>query len=305
MPIPRRLPPLNACRAFEVAASEMSFARAAQRLNVTPAAVSHQVKQLEAWLGHPLFHRGHNKLVLTERGRALLPSIREGLAQVARGAEEVSGEMMAPTLAISVAPNFALRWLIPRLQRFALTQPSVRINVVTATSPLELPREHFDIVIRYLDTTMVADMTGGSAVFDFLFPGDTTPVVSPELLREARVEQPSDLARCNLLHVSAVADDWANWFAGAGVIDIDATKGPRFDSYGMVVEAAVSGWGVALAREDFVAAELGSGRLVTPFEHRLPSWSGWFIITPRQPSPHVRAFQQWLLAEAKSQRGPI
>src|SRR5579862_3392351 len=162
--MPRSLPPLNACRSFEAAARHASFARAGAELHVTAAAVSHQVKQLEGWLGHKLFHRNHNGLTLTERGRALLPAVREGFAQITKGVEAISSATIAPHLAISVAPNFALRWLIPRLGAFAQAHPAIRIELVNRPQAPDFSRERCDVAIRHLDTGV-----GGEARADVCF----------------------------------------------------------------------------------------------------------------------------------------
>ena len=299
--MPRSLPPLNACRSFDAAARHASFARAAAELAVTPAAVSHQVKQLEAWLGHKLFHRSHNGLALTERGRALLPAVREGFAQIAKGVEAISSAAITPTLAIAVAPNFALKWLIPRLGTFAQAYPTTRIELVNRPQTPEFSRDRFDVAIRHLDAS-IASEAGADVCFDLLFPGDTTPVASPALIRAARIREPRDLARCTLLHMAQQPDDWPRWLAAAGVTGVDASQGPHFDSYAMTVEAAASGWGVAMAREDFIYGDLEAGRLVTPFARRLPSRRAWFLVSFRQPPPHVAAFREWLLGQARASR---
>ena len=126
-----RFPPLNACRSFEVAARHGSFLRAGDELHVTSAAVSHQVKHLEEWLGHKLFKRFHNGLVLTDRGRAFLACLRDAFAQIGKGVNEISSKAIIPSLAISVAPNFAVNWLMPRLGTFAQKHPDVQIEVAT------------------------------------------------------------------------------------------------------------------------------------------------------------------------------
>lgn len=297
-----RLPPLNACRSFEVAARHASFKRAGDELHVTPAAVSHQVKQLETWLGHKLFRRSHNGLVLTERGRMLLGCLRGAFAQISKGAGEISGQAVTPTLAISVAPNFALKWLVPRLGAFARTYPAVRIEVATRTQGSELARDRFDVAIRHLDVVASSERNSADVCLDMLFPGDTIPVASPHLVRAMRIRRPDDLARCTLLQMAASLDDWTRWLSAARVEGVDARRGPRFDSYAMTVEAAASGWGFAMAREDFITGDLESGRLVAPFALRLPSRAAWFLVSFTHPPPHVAAFRAWLLGEARRSR---
>ena len=304
-PLSGHLPPLNACRSFEAAARHASFARAAEDLHVTPAAVSHQVKQLEAWLGHRLFTRSHNGLALTERGRTLLAAVREGFAQIVKGIEAISSATISPALAISVAPNFAIRWLIPRLGAFAQDHPAVRIELVNRPQIPDFSRDRFDVAIRHLDMSVATGGERGDVCFDLLFPGDTTPVASPALIKAAGIRRPADLARCTLLHIAATPDDWSRWMAAAGVTGVDAHQGPSFDSYAMAVEAAASGWGVAMAREDFIVGDLEAGRLVVPFAARLPSSRAWFLISFADPPPHVAAFRAWLLGQARSSRAAV
>jgi LysR family glycine cleavage system transcriptional activator len=297
-----RFPPLNACRSFEVAARHASFLRAADELHVTPAAVSHQVKHLEEWLGHKLFKRFHNGLVLTDRGRAFLACLRDAFAQIGKGVNEISSKAIIPSIAISVAPNFAVNWLVPRLGTFAQKYPDVQIEVATRVHGPELAREGYDAAIRYLDISSIPEQRSMDVRLDMLLAGDTLPVASPQLVRAMRVSQPKDLSRCTLLQMAASPDDWTRWLAAADVEGVDATRGPRFDSYAMTVEAAASGWGFAMAREDFITGALESGRLAVPFTLRLQSNMAWYLVTFTRPRPHVAAFRAWLIEEARRGR---
>jgi DNA-binding transcriptional LysR family regulator len=299
---PGRFPPLNACRSFEVAARHASFLRAGDELHVTPAAVSHQVKHLEEWLGHRLFRRFHNGLVLTDRGRAFLACLRDAFAQIGKGVNEISSKAIIPSLAISVAPNFAVNWLMPRLGTFAQKHPDVQIEVATRVHGPELAREGYDAAIRYLDISSIPEQRSMDICLDMLLPGDTIPVASPQLVRAMQVGGPQDLSRCTLLQMAASPDDWTRWLAAANVGGVDATRGPRFDSYAMTVEAAASGWGFAMAREDFIIGDLEAGRLVAPFALRLQSSKAWYLVSFTHPPPHVAAFRAWLIEEARRGR---
>ena len=297
-----RFPPLNACRSFEVAARHGSFLRAGDELHVTSAAVSHQVKHLEEWLGHKLFKRFHNGLVLTDRGRAFLACLRDAFAQIGKGVNEISSKAIIPSLAISVAPNFAVNWLIPRLGVFAQKHAHVQIEVATRVHRPELAREGHDAVIRYLDISSIPKHRSMDVSLDMLLPGDTIPVASPHLVKALRISRPNDLSRCTLLQMAASPDDWTRWLAAANVEGVDATRGPRFDSYAMTVEAAANGWGFAMAREDFIAGDLESGRLVAPFTLRLQSSMAWYLVSSARPPAHVAAFRAWLIEEARRGR---
>jgi LysR family glycine cleavage system transcriptional activator len=300
-----RFPPLNACRSFEVAARHGSFPRAGAELHVTPAAVSHQVKRLEEWLGHKLFKRFHNGLVLTDRGRAFLACLRDAFAQIGKGVNEISSKAIIPSIAISVAPNFAVNWLVPRLGTFAQKYPDVQIEVATRVHGPELAREGYDAAIRYLEISSTPEQRSMDVRLDMLIPGDTLPVASPRLVRAMRVSQPKDLSRCTLLQMAASPDDWTRWLTAANVEGVDPTRGPRFDSYAMTVEAAANGWGFAMAREDFITVALESGRLAAPFKLRLQSNMAWYLVTFTRPPTHVAAFRTWLIDEARRGRAVV
>jgi len=223
-----RLPPLNACRAFEAAARLGSFSRAGEELNVTAGAVSHQVKVLEDWIGRQLFRRRSNSVVLTDAARSLAPAINEALERLALGVEGLRGTGGAMPLTVSAQPDFALKWLIPRLPRFAALYPATELRLVTAYRALDLVREDIDLAVRYLDRAAVASgdalaETGGQLRADHLLRADLTPIASPALFSPGR---PAALRDCTLLHVLNAMDDWRLWLAGAGVRGVDAARGP-------------------------------------------------------------------------------
>ena len=299
-----RLPPLNACRAFEAAARLGSFSRAAEELNVTAGAVSHQVKVLEDWLGRQLFRRGTNSVVLTDAARSLAPAINEALERLAVGVEGLQGTSGAMPLTVSAQPDFALKWLIPRLPRFAALYPAIELRLVTAYRALDLVREDIDLAVRYLDRAAVASgdalaETGGQLRADRLLRADLTPIASPALFPPDRPLELGALRDCTLLHVLSAPDDWRLWLAAAGVRGVDAARGPKFDSYALTSEAAAQGWGVALGRVGFIEGDLAGGRVVAPFALRLSGPRSWFLLTARgRAKPRVAAFRAWMLHEA-------
>jgi len=299
-----RLPPLNACRAFEAAARLGSFRRAAEELNVTPAAVSHQVKVLEAWIGRQLFRRRTNGVALTDLARSLAPVINETLERLALGVEGLRRTSGVGPLTISVQPDFALKWLIPRLPRFAALYPAIELRLVTAYRALDLVREDIDLAVRYLGRAAVVSgnalaETGGQLRADHLLRADLTPIASPALFSPDRQHSVAVLRECTLLHVLNAPDDWHLWLATARVRGIDTARGPKFDSYALTSEAAAQGWGVALGRVGFIEGDLASGRLVAPFALRLSGPRSWYLLTARVPAkPRVTAFRAWMLREA-------
>ncbi len=298
-----RLPPLNACRAFEAAARLGSFSRAAEELNVSAGAVSHQVKVLEGWIGRQLFRRRNNSVVLTDAARSLAPAINEALERIALGIEGLRGTGGAMALTVSAQPDFALKWLIPRLPRFAALYPAIELRLVTAYRALDLISEDIDLAVRYLDRTAVAGgdalaEAGGQLRADHLLRADLTPIASPALFAPDRRYEPAALRERTLLHVLSAPDDWRQWLAAAGLRGVDPVRGPKFDSYALTSEAAAQGWGVALGRIGFIEADLASGRVVAPFALRLSGPRSWFLLTARgRAKPRVAAFRAWLLRE--------
>ncbi|HVC61440.1 MAG TPA: LysR substrate-binding domain-containing protein [Acetobacteraceae bacterium] len=293
-----RLPPLNACRAFEAAVRLGSFARAAAELNVTATAISHQVKLLEGWTGKRLFNRRNNAVVPTVAARLLAPTVSDALERIGTGLRNLAGSTGPSLLTLSVQPDFALKWLIPRLPRFAASHPLVELHLVTAYRTLDLLSEDLDLAVRYLDPEGLAE-TGADLRADPLLSADLLPVGSPALFPPGRPADMRQLRGATLLHVLSAPEDWRRWLAAAGVTGVDAERGPKFDSYALSGEAAAQGWGVALGRIGFIEADIAAGRLVAPFATRLAGRRSWVLLTAQRPrKPQVAALRAWLLGEA-------
>ena len=303
----RPLPPLNALRAFEAAGRHLSFTKAAAELNVTPAAVSHQVKALEALLEVRLFRRLTRALRLTEAGQAALPTISQGFETLAQGVEQMRAQSENGVLTISVSPSFGAMWLVPRLERFRIRHPEIEIRIDGTDRRVDLARDEADVALRY--------GPGGykGVRVDWLFSPVNTPVCSPVLLRGAQpLQQPDDLRHHSLLHIDwkDAEASWRMWLLAAGLQDIDPTRGPRFTMESMAVQAALDGQGVALVGDMLVADELAAGRLVRPFDPSLSTpltFSYYLLSAPdgaeRPPGqPKVAAFRDWLLEEACAAR---
>ncbi len=256
---------------------------------------------LESWIGRRLFQRRTNGVVLTDVARSLAPTINEALQRLARGVEGLRGTSGTTPLTISVQPDFALKWLIPRLPRFAALYPAVELRLVTSYRALDLVREDIDLAVRYLDRAAVANgnalvETAGQLRADHLLQADLTPIASPALLNSDR---PAALRDCTLLHALSGPDDWRLWLIAAGLRGIDAARGPKFDSYALTSEAAAQGWGVALGRVGFIEGDLASGRVIAPFALRLSGPRSWFLLTAGgSTKSRVAAFRAWLLREA-------
>jgi LysR family glycine cleavage system transcriptional activator len=289
----RRLPPLNALKAFEAAARSGSFTRAAEELHVTQGAVSHQVKALEATLGIKLFDRERQRLVITEAGREYLAVVRDALDRIALGTERLVKRQSSGVLTINTSPDFAAKWLVCRLGRFSERHPEIDLRVSAMARHVDFVREDVDIAIRHGD----GDWAGLDAVR--LCAEQLFPVCSPKLVTgRNRISSAADLLKFPLLRL----DDWktwTRWFEAAGVGN-PVAHGPILNSASMLIDAAVDGQGVALARTALAAWDLINGRLVRPIDVSLRMSNTYWIVCPKVTSgtPKIATFRDWLLSEA-------
>ncbi len=290
----RRLPPLNALRVFEAAARHLSFTRAAEELNVTQAAVSHQIKGLEAHLELKLFRRLNRALLLTDPGQAYFPPVRDALEALAQATKRLGADEQVGRLTVSTLVSFAANWLVPRLGRYRTLNPEIDVRVTTSDFHVDFARQDVDLAIRY--------GRGGWPGLDAvrLMTEEVFPVCSPALLRGGPpLRAPSDLDRYTLLH-DEMREDWRMWLMAAGALNIDADRGPGFSNSNLVIQAAIAGEGVALGRSVLVADDLAAGRLVRPFDMSLPGEFAYYVVCPEADAkrPKVEAFRNWLLDEA-------
>jgi LysR family glycine cleavage system transcriptional activator len=289
--MPRRLPPLNALKAFEAAARHESFTRAAAELNVTQGAVSHQVKALEDVLGLKLFHRERQRLVITEAGRGYLAVVRDAFDRLAVGTETLLRRQASGVLTVSTSPDFAAKWLVHRLGRFAEAHREVDLRVSASLHHVDFAREDVDLAVRHGE----GDWPGLDAVN--LAPERLHAVCSPTLAK--RIAKPADLLTLPLLHL----DDrkiWAQWLRDAGVREPAPLRGPVLNRASMLIDAAIDGQGVALARTTLAASDLISGRLVRPVSAAPKLAKTYWIVCPQATAamPKIAMFRDWLLAEA-------
>ena len=293
LPMPRRLPPLNALRAFEAAARNENFTRAAEELGVSQAAVSQQVKSLEAMLGLKLFARDGKRLVITSGGKEYLAVVRDALERIAVGTDRLLQDRPSSILTISTSPDFGAKWLVHRLGRFAAAYPEVDLRVSTTTKHGDLIANHVDLAVRHGD----GYWAGLDAVA--LCRERLVPVCSPKLLSgRNRIAKASDLLKLPLLRLDGWTT-WSKWFEAAG-ISASARRGPVLNQASMLIDAAVDGQGVALARTTLAAWDLLHGRLVVPIDVALPLDNTYWIVYPKLASrdPKVATLRDWLLAEA-------
>jgi LysR family glycine cleavage system transcriptional activator len=296
---PRHPAPLNALRTFEAAARHLSFNTAARQLFVTPAAVSHQVKHLEAYLGVALFQRNHRSVVLTPEGQALAATVGELLGQLDLAIDRAMARASA-LLRVTTMESFAAKWLAPRLHRFHHAWPDIRVRIVTGDAHADFAREGFDVGIRY--------GPGGYAGVQAepLMEAQVFPVCAPSLLADAScpLQHPDDLRHHTLLHDESSSGRpgvpaWPDWLKAVGARGVDAQRGPIFASIYLAQEAAVAGHGVALGVAPLVEEDLRQGRLVRPFTHGSDNaYRFWLIRSPAEPDAGAEAFCAWLREEA-------
>ena len=270
----RRLPPLNALKAFEAAARHESFTRAAEELCVTQGAVSHQVKALEAELGIKLFNRERQRLIITEAGRDYLTVLRDSFDRIAVGTQRLIQRQSSGVLTVSTSPDFAAKWLVNRLGRFAEAHPGIDLRISATLHHVDFAREDVDLAVRHGDGTWPGlDVARLST--EQLFA-----VCSPKLLRgRQRISKPSDVLKFPLLHLDD-RKDWAKWLEAAGVNNAELSHGPVLNRASMVIDAAVDGQGIALARTTLAAWDLINGRLVRPLPETLRLSKTYWIICP-------------------------
>ncbi|HSH42364.1 MAG TPA: transcriptional regulator GcvA [Arenicellales bacterium] len=297
----RRLPSLNALRAFEASARHLSFTRAATELNVTPAAVGHQVKALEDHLGARVFQRTRRGLRLTAVGQALFPGVEEGFERLAGAVDQARQREAGGALVVSVVPTFASKWLVPRLYHFAEAHEEISVRIEATDRPVDLLHEDVDLAIR------LGPGPHKALHADVLFEEEVFPVCSPALLRgEHPLRTPSDLRWHTLLHVdwqhaSDAWVDWGRWLEAAGAVHVDASRGLRFSLFGMAIQSAIAGRGVALTGSVFVEDDLAAGRLIKPFDISVQVDCRYYLLA--KPSglrdPRIAAFRDWLLEEVR------
>jgi LysR family glycine cleavage system transcriptional activator len=296
----RRLPPLNALRAVEASARHRSFTKAADELAVTPAAVSHQVKALEDLLGVTLFRRTKRAWLLTDEAQAVLPGIRDGFERLLAAVEQLGAVGKTGVLTVSLAPSFAVKWLLPRLDRFQAAHPEIDVRVAASMELVDFGVGDVDVAIRY-GAGSYSDLMVERLVSDTVYP-----VCSPDLLKGPHaLTSPDRLRHHVLLHDDSPDDDetcptWQMWLKAAGVAGIDAARGPRFNQSSLVLEAAILGRGVALAKSTLADADVAAGRLVRPFYVSVPVNFAYYVVYPETKAalPKVRLFHDWLRQEA-------
>ena len=292
----RQIPPLTALRAFEAAGRHLSFTKAADELHVTQAAISHQVKSLEKYLGLKLFRRLNRTLLLTDAGQLYLPPLTDAFEGITRATHRLRQHLGRARLTVSVLPSFAAGWLVPRLGRFRQRCPDVDLRIDPTNSLTDFRRDDVELGILYGRGNYPGLRT------DRLMREEFFPVCSPRLLEgPAPLRDPADLTHHTLLHDDMTVD-WRTWLLAAGVEGVDAERGITVTDSSMLLRAAIAGQGVALARSVLAADEIASGRLVRPFDVDVPTEYAYYLAYPEKSAdqPNVVAFREWILEEARA-----
>lgn len=289
----RRLPPLNALSSFESAARHLSFSKAADELHVTHGAVSRAVRHLEDYLGVQLFTRATRSISLTLAGANYAAQVRDILDQLASATAATKGENSTGILSISTLDSFASRWLVPRLFGFRRLHGDIDVRLSTSERLADFVADGIDIAIRYGRGQYPGLET------ELLMQEDLFPVCSPALREGTHpLRTPADLKYQTLIH-DDFHIDWSMWLRAAGITGIDAHRGPRLTSSGQALQAAALGEGVVLGRSGLVGDDLAAGRLVRPFEFKMPAGLAYYLVYPPRAIQRkkVKAFRDWLFAE--------
>lgn len=291
----KKIPPLTALRSFEAAARYSSFRDAADELCVSHSAISHQIKQLESYLGVELFIRKSRAVELTSQGRAYYPVLREAFDRIAESTELLMAPQSPGILTIQLYSTFAIRWLIPRLSKFNNAHPDIQVRLSTSQADVDFQHTDVDLCV------MIGSPSSANLHYDHLFDTLMFPVGSPTLLSSDKpLASPADLARHTILQVYPSRKDWYVWLEGAGIKGVDPESGLQFDSYELALSTAGQGLGIALAMQPYLSRDLKSGLLVELFPGlRVKADGGWYLVCRRERAymKKVVAFREWILTE--------
>lgn len=297
---------LNALRAFEASARHQSFSAAATELHVTPAAVGQLVRTLEDWLGAPLFVRGSHgraRLVVTPAAERALPDIRAGLSSLSLGLERLKEARAQGVLTVTVSPAFAAKWLLPRIERFQMVCPDTDVRLDTSLKPVDFVAQQIDIGVRY------GAGSWPGLVAEKLMDEEVYPVCSPQLLQARGCFQaPCDMTRETLIHDLSMDahtgfPTWGEWLRRAGMTEVNTARGMKINNSAAVLQAAIDGQGIALARSVMAHDDVAAGRLLRLFpDLDFASPLAYYVVYRPESAglPRLVAFRDWLLSEASS-----
>ncbi|WP_086479068.1 transcriptional regulator GcvA [Oceanospirillum sanctuarii] len=290
----RRLPPMNALRVFEAAARNESFAQAAEELFITASAVSHQIKSLEGYLGLSLFRRNKRKVELTAAGAQYLQSVRGALDEIEAATYRLTSNPERDVVTISVAPNFLIRWLMPRMNRFQALFPDVELQISASSGLIDFNKQNTDMAVYY------GHGDWHDIEVHFLRNVLLVPVCSPSLLEGRHaLNEPVDLRHHTLIHVSKRLHEWPEWLQLAGVEYKGFSRGLQLSSSQLATGAAQEGLGVALADSTLTSREIEQGKLIMPFDIKLDTHKSFYLVYQKQRplSYGMKVFKDWMIEE--------
>lgn len=299
----RKMPTLNALKAFEAAGSTGSFTRAAELLHVTQSAVSRQVRQLEEQLGEPLLVRRHHYLQLTDAGRLLLRALQQSFDRIEQTVRGIQQKHHLNRLRVNAPPTFASRWLLPRLGRLREAHPDLDITLTSQLRDDLIESGTLDCAIRF------GNGEWADADCSLLMHERHIAICAPALLAQQEQDAP-DLSQMTLLHVLSGEDrrymTWPHWLDAAGIGGVDLRNGYEFDLLDMAIRAAIDGLGVTIADRQMVSRELASGQLVQLKDVAVEGHqSYWFVLRPGQVTTEsLQVFRRWLEFEVKQSERP-
>ncbi|MUK44024.1 transcriptional regulator GcvA [Aliivibrio fischeri] len=294
----RRLPPLNSLRVFEAAARHLSFTRAAEELFVTQAAVSHQIKALEEFLGLKLFRRRNRSLLLTEEGQSYFLDIKEIFSSLSEATDKVLERSAKGALTISLPPSFAIQWLVPRLSDFNNQEPDIDVRIKAVDMDEGSLTEDVDVAIYY------GRGNWPGLRVELLYQEQLLPLCSPQvLLNEKPLTTIDDLRFHTLLHDTS-RKDWKQFVKHYELAGMNVNQGPIFSHSTMVLQAAAHGQGIALGNNVLAQPELDAGRLVAPFEEVLVSKNAFYLVCNEKQADtgRIATFREWILSKARSEQ---
>jgi LysR family transcriptional regulator, glycine cleavage system transcriptional activator len=296
-----RLPPLNALRAFEASARQLSFTKAAEELFVTQAAISHQIKALEDNLGIKLFMRKNRALLLTEEGQAYYLDIKDIFNALHEATERLLARGAKGAITVSLQPSFAIQWLVPRLNAFNALHPDIDVRIKAVDQPEHSLTEDVDVAIYY------GRGRWSNIHADKMYTEYLIPVCSPLLLNGKKpLNNLADLELHTLLHDTS-RRDWKRWFNSVGLKGLNVNHGPIFSHSTMVIQAAIHGQGIALAYSTLAKPDIDSGRLVCPFNDILVSKNSYYVVCRERQLElgKIAAFREWVLATVNEEQEQI
>ena len=293
-----RLPPLTALRAFESAARNKSFTKAAQELFLTQSAISRHVRNLESLFGLPLFYRTHRAVELTPDGEAYMREVVDAFAKIELATRKLKVSGRQNILNIQVFSTFAMHWLIPRLGKFQHINPEIDVRLTASIAPLDFEHSDIHASIRAIND-LPADDIRADKLFDYRLIAVAGPAASVPRLG---LREPRDLRTATLLHSLARPEDWGVWLRAVGAEEVSLERGMRFESSAMAYLAARQGMGIAIAQSFLVEEDIRSGALAQVFPHEVPSERRYYLLSsPRHVGDvSLELFRDWLLAELSS-----